>query len=393
MNRNIRYIFLLGIVFILGIPAFLSARCRFITDSAGNPWMNMRLNAVASEKPHILIWENWNSDLTEIADPADRELEDQIENKELSLLEKEIRNNWQNQRALTRLLQAGKIHKAFTRKRYKERLLNNLSDIAAGLNLYPLAMSYRQMQVEFNDSIEGSTSLDTAQQILIKDRDLETNMVISGLKIQTNTEQTFPWDSEPIAGTAIISAFNDQKESVRYAMLLQVKQPKAGSRKSFTGIDNVGHMFVTLIKYNSDSSYVCRSFGFYPAKSRLLHATPLHPGDDPVIKDDTGHEWDVAIGKFISARRFQRILRVLNRFETTNYHLSKNNCTDFGLTIAAVCGITIPQSQGKWPLGSGNNPANAGQSILEGKVIDSEADGAAPVFLFNKLKYHATVTK
>lgn len=385
MNRSIRYHRCCGLILSLLFPVVLNARPVISTDSSGKPWVDFRLNASTPQPNQFLSPDLPMNLLPASADPVEAAIRDKTENEELLLLEKEIRNNRQNQRALIRILKAGKLRKAFTRKRYQERLLTDLSDIAAGMNLYPLALSYRQMQAELKEDISAQPLADTSMGIREEDTASDYSMVISGLKIQLNPEAVFPWDSEPVSGEHLIAAFEDQKEAVRYAMMLQVKQPKAGTRKAFTGIDNVGHMFVTLIKYNSDSSYVCRSFGFYPAKSRLLHATPLHPADDPVIKDDQGHEWDVAIGRFISARRFHRILRVLNRYETSQYHLNKNNCTDFGLTVAAVCGIRISDSRGTWPLGSGNNPANAGQSMLEGKIIDTESDVAAPVFLFNKL--------
>jgi hypothetical protein len=92
----------------------------------------------------------------------------------------------------------------------------------------------------------------------------------------------------------------------------------------------------------------------------------------PVFKDDALHDWDEAIGKFISRKRFEKIIRLIAHYENREYHLGKNNCTDFGLYAAAVAGIAIKYTYGSWPLGSGNNPASAGQSILEGKFTNAD---------------------
>ena len=84
-------------------------------------------------------------------------------------------------------------------------------------------------------------------------------------------------DSERLSVKEILRAFDDNKEATDYALMVNVKQPVNGKRKSFKGINNVGHMFITLIKYNADKSYVSRSFGFYPQKTGLLSATPVKP--------------------------------------------------------------------------------------------------------------------
>lgn len=142
-------------------------------------------------------------------------------------------------------------------------------------------------------------------------------------------------------------------------------------------------MFITLIKFNRDSGYVSRTFGFYPEKDNLLSATPIMPTSTSVFKDDEGHDWDEMVGKFISKRRFRKILRMVKQYSRSKYNLNKNNCTDFGLCVAAIAGIKIEDTRGSWPLGSGNNPASAGQSILEGKVEDT--DESRELLILNNL--------
>ena len=133
-------------------------------------------------------------------------------------------------------------------------------------------------------------------------------------------------------------------------------------------------MFITLIKYNSDAAYTSRTFGFYPDKDNFLSATPIIPTSSSTFKDDQQHDWDEMIAKFIPRRSFNRILRMVKKYSKTKYNLNKNNCTDFGLCIANVAGIQIEDTHGSWPLGSGNNPGFAGQSISDDKVLNDDED-------------------
>ncbi|MDR3713554.1 MAG: hypothetical protein P4L51_12105 [Puia sp.] len=189
-----------------------------------------------------------------------------------------------------------------------------------------------------------------------------------------------PVESLPVKVSDILASFNDGKEAKSYALILQVKQPLPGRRKAFTHISNVGHMFVTLIKYNADQSVVTRSFGFYPHKTNFFTGTPVHPGSAATFKDDVQHDWDEVLGKFISHRRFYKIIDLLKQYDRLSYNLNRNNCTDFGLSVAALGGIRIADTRGSWPLGKGNNPANAGQSILEGRYQNTDPDYGEPLF-------------
>ncbi|PWT79126.1 MAG: hypothetical protein C5B59_00345 [Bacteroidetes bacterium] len=188
-------------------------------------------------------------------------------------------------------------------------------------------------------------------------------------------------DSPPTSVTDIFDSFNDHKPAENYALIIAVKQPLPGKRKPFTGIGNVGHVFVILIKYNSDQTVVSRSFGFYPEKNSSFVATPIHPGSRSVFKDDALHDWDELAGKFISRKRFEKILRLLGAYEKKPYNLNQNNCSDFGLSVAAIGGIDIPFTNSKWPLGRGNNPANVGQSILEKKIKNLDTGNISGLFI------------
>jgi hypothetical protein len=272
-----------------------------------------------------------------------------------------------NRKAFSRLLRIIRLRRSITNKWIRVRLFNDLAGVSARLRLYPIAMKcyYRASEDDllFSDSVLSGQLLN-----------VDSSRLIPGPSKQAQ-------DSQPVDVGQILAAFDDGKTASAYGLLVHVKQPAPGRRKPFTHINNVGHMFITLIKYNTDNSVVCRSFGFYPDKSGLFSATPVHPASPSVIKDDAEHDWDEITGKFISVRRFQRILEVLRAYDGRSYHLSMNNCTDFGLTMAAIGGINIRDTRGRWPLGKGNNPANAGQSILEGKVSNNDPDNGMPLFV------------
>ncbi|WP_259069444.1 hypothetical protein HDF24_14370 [Mucilaginibacter sp. X4EP1] len=191
--------------------------------------------------------------------------------------------------------------------------------------------------------------------------------------------------SKQIREHDIVSPFDDGKTAVRYAMLIHIQQPVSGKPKIFVKINQVGHTFITLIKYNADSTYVARTFGFYPQKDHLLSATPIFPSTTSEFKNDSLHDWDEVIGKFISKHRFQKILELVKQYDHTKYDLNKNNCTDFGLNVAAISGIKILNTFGTWPMGRGNNPGVAGQSVVQGRVINSDTGDKNDLFIFNDL--------
>lgn len=263
----------------------------------------------------------------------------------------------------------------------------HLANTFARLRFYPLAMKC------FFKTIQYQQETDSLQQnYLINDADSAGAnagyLIINSNDDSVLNKKSFSLDnltaaekkSRAINYEHIANTFKDGKKAVAYAILFHVKQPVPGKRKIFA-MTNTGHTFITLIKYNTDSTYVSLSFGFYPQKDNILSATPLEPSTSSVFKDDSGHHWDEVLGKFISKRRFERILALTGRYSIMDYHLSKNNCTDFGLDAATVAGINIRDTSGKWPLGSGNNPAITGQSILKGKFANADNGQTSDLFV------------
>lgn len=191
------------------------------------------------------------------------------------------------------------------------------------------------------------------------------SLLIACQEAYAKAENTAP--SRPVKIKKLLHAFDDHKKASAYGLFLHVKQPVAGKRKPFKWFGTVGHSFITLIKYNQDGSLVSRTFGFYPKKHFLLQATPVLPWAASDYKNDSLHAWDESLGTLITESTFHKIIRATKRFARRPYHLSHTNCTDFALGIASIAGIHIEATKGSWPMGSGNDPGDTGQSILEKK--------------------------
>ncbi len=324
-------------------------------------------------------------------------------------------------KALAHFLRSLKLKRQVKDKSFSVSLYYRMANVFARLRLYPQALKYyykmkgayeagqnknNYLLMDFdlprtpNDSsivaertvlADSTQNSDTTTVTLLNPADFmpdnDTADVAVNNIITDSLDSPLPKvESEPIPDEDIAGYFHDGKKAMAYGLMVHVKQPRAGDRKPFTNLSNVGHMFVTLIKFNKDTSILSRSFGFYPKKDNILSATPILPTTSSVFKDDSQHEWDEIVGKFISRRKFERILRKVKEYKCKKYNLNSNNCTDFGLEIAAIAGIKIKETLGDWPLGGGNNPANAGQSILEGKVDDDDKENKTGLLIFNMIR-------
>jgi hypothetical protein len=263
----------------------------------------------------------------------------------------------------------------------KVKTYYKLANVFARLHLYPLAMKcFFKAMVSKKD---GNNLVIAAPDSLISDtagRQLHLNSGL--LAINANDDSTFVNNpvqlkdkkekkSKSITYDRILNTFNDGKKAAAYALLFHVKQPKPGKPTVFVRA-NTGHTFITLIKYNTDSTSVSVSFGFYPKKDNIFSATPWEPETSGTFKNDNAHQWDEVMGKFITERRFKRILKLTRLYDGLEYHLSKNNCTDFALQAASYAGFGVTNSKGSWPLGHGNNPGTTGQSIIAGGIYNND---------------------
>ncbi len=295
-------------------------------------------------------------------EPFDDNIPGELTNNETLFI-----GNADNNVSLLQLLKSMKLKKILRNTILRQRFYSTVATVSANMGMYPFAMQcYYQYGV---DADEGGSNWLNDEPALLQSLDTIAGSVINKGQIKWRK------NSFPVKAIEIQEAFSDGKTALACALILHIKQPVPGRRRAFAGLNNVGHTFITLIKYNTDKSFVSRSFGFYPAKDDLFSATPLQPVSYSVIKNDAFHNWDEVIGKFISYRRLLKTLRLLNKFDNKKYHLNKNNCTDFGLYAAIISGIDVQDTKGNWPLGKGNNPGSIGQSILEKKYKNTDDTG------------------
>ena len=314
-------------------------------------------------------------------------------------------------KALSHFLRSLRLKSEVKDKNFSVKLYYKMANTMMRLKLYPQALKYyykmtgayeagknksNYLYVEKSNSltkdsttqlIDSSEQVDSSARILASEDDMisedTTEQSIKTFIADSVESPEQIVESPPIEDGNITDCFNDGKKAIAYGIMVHVKQPKAGKRTVMAKLNNVGHTFVTLIKFNTDSTTLSRSFGFYPKKDNLFSATPLIPSTTSVFKDDAKHEWDEVVGKLISKRKFDKIIQLVKQYKCKKYNLNSNNCTDFGLDIAAIAGIKIKDTNSAWFLGKGNNPGNAGQSILEGKLNDEEK---SELFIFNSIK-------
>jgi len=309
---------------------------------------------------------------------------------------------------LSNLLQDEQPGAAVKPKKHGQKFYYRLAVAFTRLRLYSLAMKcyFKTLTIEDKVDTLKSAPLVTASvdgHTLVADNirhqmdsltiaDSITTAIMSihnaDIKLINRDSTAYNGDAEiksPLmSANEILNPFDDGKKAAAYAIIIHVRQPVSGKRRVYV-LNNVGHTFITLIKYNADSSIVSRSFGFYPKKNFPLAATPLFPSSPSTFKNDSLHSWDEISGTFISKKRFNRMLAVVQKYDHKKYQLSRTNCTDFGIEMAAEAGIFVSDSQGKWPLGHGNNPACFGQSMLEGKITASNDTYAGKLLVVDDL--------
>lgn len=260
----------------------------------------------------------------------------------------------------------------------------NLAVLMARYKNYPLALKYFSLASAFDDASLSnerfhntfdSSFLEFPTERFSEDSVGKNPAFVFGNDTILLRNKMKDVKSKPVTNRKLLAPFRDDEEGLAYGIMLHLKQPEFGKRKQFGLINNVGHMFITLVKFEPNGKSVSRTFGFYPDKDNFLSATPLIPGTSSTFKNDSLHLWDETVGKFITYKQFKLIIKMVRQYSRKKYHLNKNNCTDFGLCIAAISGIEIQDTKGTWPLGHGNDPGDTGQSILEGKVTNAESSG------------------
>lgn len=306
-----------------------------------------------------------------------------------------------NKKALESLAYSLQLKDSLKEDKDVSHLYYDLAIVFAHLKQYPLALQcfyktgYVYQQTFFKRKRKQIFSVDTADS-RIADFYSKNNVDDSAAAFVFSDENidslithsdTTKFENNPIIEDspyteydAVTDAFYDDKQAFAFGILIHIKQPTPGKDNIFEKFSKVGHTFITLTKFNTDSSIVSKTFGFYPEKDNLLSATPIFPSTNSVFKDDVMHDWDEIVGKFVSQKQFIDILDFIEETGSKRYNLNSNNCTDFGLHIASIAKIEIQDTKGSWPLGRGNNPASTGQSILKGKFKNSDNNSQHGLF-------------
>ncbi|TWR27515.1 hypothetical protein FPZ43_13655 [Mucilaginibacter pallidiroseus] len=187
--------------------------------------------------------------------------------------------------------------------------------------------------------------------------------------------------SAPINYSTVAQVFEDGKTANGYAIIVHIRQPVPGKAKVHK-LANSGHSFITLMKFNSDTTTTTLSFSYYPKHQHPFAGTPLFPMSHGTLKNDAGYDTDELVAKAIDKIAFDSLLALTQRYSQSRYNLNKHNCTDFTLDAAKIAGINIIETKGSWPLGKGNNPGITGQSILQGKLYNTATGSTDGLFIY-----------
>ena len=119
-------------------------------------------------------------------------------------------------------------------------------------------------------------------------------------------------------------------------------------------------------------------FGFYPEEKIV---SPSSPNSVPQIQNDGEQEYSISVTYSVDCTHFNEVLNQAIILSTPDYNLNDYNCTDYGIQVLNnALGTSIPNTQGGWPGGSGNNPGDLGEDLRNNTdgIVDPE-EGLAPV--------------
>lgn len=157
--------------------------------------------------------------------------------------------------------------------------------------------------------------------------------------------------SVSFADKAFENANNDSANSHLSSVTLLVKQPVLGSRNCLNpNTYDVGHTFLRI--YERSSKKITYT-GFYPKNSigrkQLLLASSV-AGE---TKDDSTHDWDVAIKYYITDTELTRLNNYINNNKSKNYNILSYNCSTFAVeAINSMRGGHSVPSPRRWTIPS-----------------------------------------
>jgi hypothetical protein len=223
-----------------------------------------------------------------IADTVSDRIKDSLR---IELLHAKLDDPVTERQYLTRLLKEDQGVTVFKAKKHGQKFYYRLAVAFTKLRLYSLAMKcyFKTLTIEnamdtakYNPLV--TASVDSKQLMtgnFSRQRDslaIEDSLATGIMNIHSADISLINKDSTAYNGDAeiestrikaneIINPFEDGKKAAAYALLIHVRQPLSGKPKVHV-LNNVGHTFITLIKYNTDSTIVSRSWGCFCQKKK-----------------------------------------------------------------------------------------------------------------------------
>lgn len=152
---------------------------------------------------------------------------------------------------------------------------------------------------------------------------------------------------------------------------IYIDEPEPGSGETWvTGWNGilptaiVGHTFISITQGDNTSV-----LGYYPSTDAV---TPSNPSDSGVYGNDSGESFSASITKNINSTELELIINYIINNDSTTYNLNSNNCTDFGLAVADLAGLNLPEANDDWPGGSGSNPGTLGEWLNTNSTNSSD---------------------
>ncbi len=156
-------------------------------------------------------------------------------------------------------------------------------------------------------------------------------------------------------------------------LTIYADQPITGSR---TLTMETGHTFIGITQNG-----VTRSLGFYPDSPYAS----LISNQTSEIHDNSTSAYDVSITINISAVQLTNVISYITNYPST-YSLNNFNCSDFGIKVMSLGGLTLPKTVGsysEWGFTfKGINPADLGEDMrrlsLPAGATRNSTTGKAP---------------
>lgn len=118
-------------------------------------------------------------------------------------------------------------------------------------------------------------------------------------------------------------------------LTIYVEQAKPGTRE-LVGENQVGHAFIGI-----EQGQFRRVFGYYPQEDATRAGVALKRNYQAILRDNSGHNYDVKIEKNISALELTNIIQEAENFHPT-YNLENYACADFGIEIGNLGNMNLP---------------------------------------------------